>query len=69
MKLASRATLSHKRWYCGHEFTRDAQALLEAFEHLGTEEKRVLPQKVLHRSLPFDSGFFTDGEIRAGSNR
>ena len=49
--------------------TRDAQELLEAFEHLGAEEKRALPQKVLRRSLPVDSGFLTDEKIRAGSNR
>ena len=47
--------------------TRDAQALLEAFEHLGAEEKRAFTREVLRRSLPFDSGPLTDEEIGAGS--
>ncbi len=46
---------------------RETQALLEAFEHLPAEEKRVFTDEVLRRSLPFDSGPLADEEIGAAS--
>jgi len=47
--------------------SRETQALLEAFEHLPAEEKRVLTEELLRRSLPFDSGPLEDEEIGAAS--
>lgn len=43
--------------------TRETQALLKAFEHLPADEKRAFTEEVLRRSLPFDSGAVSDGEI------
>ena len=48
--------------------SRDTKALLEAFEHLPAEEKRVFTDEVLRRSLPFDSGPLADEEIGAASD-
>jgi len=45
----------------------ETQALLEAFEHLPAEDKRVFTQEVLRRSLPFASGPLEDQEIGAAS--
>jgi len=45
----------------------EAQALLDAFEHLPIEEKQLFAQEVLRRSLPFDSGSLSDEEIGAAS--
>ena len=45
----------------------ETQALLEAFEHLPAEEKRVFTEELLRRSLPFDSGPLEDEEIGAAS--
>jgi hypothetical protein len=47
--------------------TRETTALLDAFEHLPTEEKRSFTEEVLRRSLPFDSGPLEDEEIGAVS--
>jgi hypothetical protein len=47
--------------------SRDTQALLDAFENLPVEERRVFTQEVLRRSLPFDSGPLDDEEIGAAS--
>jgi hypothetical protein len=47
----------------------EAQALLQAFDHLPAEEKRLFAQEVLRRSLPFDSGALSDDEIGAASSQ
>jgi hypothetical protein len=47
--------------------SRETQTLLEAFEQLPAEEKRVFTDEVLRRSLPFDSGPLADEEIGAAS--
>ncbi|MBZ5545727.1 MAG: hypothetical protein LAO07_18960 [Acidobacteriia bacterium] len=47
--------------------SRETQALLEAFEHLPADEKRLFTHEVLRRSLPFDSGPLADEEIGAAS--
>ncbi len=47
--------------------SRETQALLEAFEHLPADERRVFTDEVLRRSLPFDSGPLEDEEIGATS--
>jgi hypothetical protein len=47
--------------------TRETTALLDAFEHLPSEEKRAFTEEVLRRSLPFDSGPLQDEEIGAAS--
>jgi hypothetical protein len=47
--------------------SRDTQGLLEAFEHLPAEEKRVFTEVLLRRSLPFDSGPLEDEEMDAAS--
>jgi hypothetical protein len=49
--------------------TQKASALLEAFETLPAEEKRVLANEILRRSLPFDSGPLTDQEISDASSK
>jgi hypothetical protein len=49
--------------------TQKATALLEAFETLPAEEKRVFADEILRRSLPFDSGPLTDEEIGAASSK
>lgn len=46
----------------------EAQALLDAFEHLPAEEKKLFALEVLKRSLPFESGSLSDDEIGAASN-
>ena len=46
----------------------ETQALLNAFEHLPPEEKKLFALEVLRRSLPFDSGPLSDDEIGAASN-
>ena len=46
---------------------RTAQ-LLEAFNTLPEEEKRVFAGEVLRRSLPFDSGPLEDAEIARASD-
>ena len=46
---------------------RETTALLEAFEDLPLDEKRVFANEILRRSLPFDSGALEDKEIDAGS--
>ena len=46
----------------------ETQALLNAFERLPTEEKRLFAQEVLRRSLPFDSGPLSDEEIGHASS-
>ncbi len=48
--------------------SRETQTLLEAFEHLPAEEKRVFTDEILRRCLPFDSGPLADEEIGAASN-
>ena len=47
--------------------THDCGTLLEAFEHLRTEEKRVFAEEVLRRSLHFNSGPLADEEIGGAS--
>lgn len=47
--------------------SRETKTLLEAFEQLPAEEKRVFTDEVLRRSLPFDSGPLADEEIDAAS--
>jgi hypothetical protein len=47
--------------------SRDTQALLESFEHLPAEDKRVFTQEILRRCLPFNSGELGDEEIGAAS--
>jgi hypothetical protein len=47
--------------------SRKSRALLEAFEHLPAEEKSVLADEILRRSLPFDSGPLADAEIGAAA--
>jgi hypothetical protein len=47
--------------------TSKTQALLEAFERLPADEKRVFANEVLRRSVPFDSGPLADDEIGAAS--
>ena len=47
--------------------SREAEALLEAFEHLPPEDKRAFAQEILRRSLPLDSGALSDEEIGAAS--
>jgi len=47
--------------------SRESQALLEAFEHLPAEEKRVLTDEILRRAPPFDSGPLADEEISAAA--
>lgn len=47
--------------------SRDTQALLEAFEHLPTEEKRAFTEELLRRWLPFHSGPVEDEDIAAAS--
>ena len=49
------------------DMSSETQALLEAFEHLPSEEKRAFTQEVLRRSLPFDSGPLDDEELGAAS--
>ena len=48
--------------------TAKTRELLEAFEHLPPEEKRVFTEEVLKRSLPFASGPISDDEIGAASS-
>ena len=48
--------------------SRETQALLEAFERLPTDEKRVFTGEVLRRSIPFESGPLADEEIGAVSD-
>lgn len=48
--------------------SRETEALLEAFEHLPSEDKRVFTDEVVRRSLPFDSGPIEDEEIGAASS-
>jgi hypothetical protein len=47
--------------------SRNTQALLESFEHLPAEEKRVFTQEFLRRCLPFNSGELGDEEIGSAS--
>ena len=47
--------------------SHETQALLEAFEQLPAEEKRVFTEELLRRLLPFDSGPLEDEEIGAAS--
>ncbi len=42
--------------------------LLEVFEELPDNEKRILAQEVLRPSLPFDSGPIEDAEIAQSSD-
>ena len=49
--------------------TQKASLLLEAFEALPAEEKRVVADEILRRSPPFDSGPLTDEEIGAASSK
>ena len=44
------------------------QALLDAFEHLPAEERKLFAQEILRRSLPFDSGPLSDQEIGGASS-
>lgn len=48
--------------------SRETEALLEAFEHLPTEEKKAFTEEVLRRSARFDSGPLADEEIEAASS-
>jgi hypothetical protein len=48
--------------------SNQTEALLEAFEHLPAEERRVFAQEILRRSLPFESGDLTDQDIAAASS-
>jgi hypothetical protein len=56
------------RCYAVH-MTQKASALLEAFESLPAEEKRVFADEILRRSLPFDSGPLTNEEIDVASSK
>jgi hypothetical protein len=47
--------------------SREAEALLEALEHLPAEDKRAFAQEILRRSLPLDSGALSDQEIGTAS--
>jgi hypothetical protein len=47
--------------------SRDAQALLAAFEPLSAEEKRACTAERRRRWLPFDSGPLEEEEIGAAS--
>ncbi|MDQ2900789.1 MAG: hypothetical protein M3Y07_13470 [Acidobacteriota bacterium] len=42
---------------------REITALLDAFDHLPSGEKRAFTEEVLRRSLPCDSGPIEDEEI------
>jgi hypothetical protein len=60
----------HARARCyAKAMTQKASALLEAFESLPAEEKRVFTDEILRRSLPFDSGALTDEEINTASSQ
>ena len=48
--------------------TDRTSALLDAFEHLPPQEKRVFTEEILRRSMPFDSGPLEDEEIVSGSS-
>jgi hypothetical protein len=48
--------------------SRQTLSLLEAFEELPPEEKRVFTEEVLRRSLPYDSGPLDDDEIGSASS-
>ncbi len=48
--------------------THETTALLDAFEHLATEEKRAFTHEVLRRSLPFDSGPLSGEDIGVASD-
>jgi hypothetical protein len=43
--------------------SRQTAQLLEAFEALPEEEKRVFTVAFLRRAVPFDSGLFDDSEV------
>ncbi len=43
--------------------------LLEAFEALPEDEKRVFTAEFLRRALPFDSGPLDDSEIAAAADQ
>jgi hypothetical protein len=47
--------------------SRDAEAVLQAFDVLRNEDKRAVAEEVLRRSMPFDSGAIEDAEIGAAS--
>ena len=48
--------------------TYETSALLDAFEHLPVQEKRVFTEEILRRSLPFDSGPLEEEEILSASS-
>ena len=48
--------------------TRQTEELLEAFDQLPEEERRIFTQEVLRRVLPFESGPLTDEAIGAASD-
>ena len=54
--------------YTRRDMTRQTQELLEAFDQLPEEERRIFAQEVLRRVLPFESGPLTDEEIGAASD-
>lgn len=62
----------HAPWvrspYTCREMTRQTEELLEAFDQLPEEERRIFAQEVLRRVLPFESGPLTEAEIGAASD-
>jgi hypothetical protein len=44
-------------------------ALLEAFEALGPDEKRIFTAEVLRRAIPFDSGPLDDEETAIAADQ
>lgn len=49
--------------------SRQTAQLLEAFEALPEEEKRVFTVAFLRRTVPFDSGPFDDSEAAAAADQ
>jgi hypothetical protein len=49
--------------------SRKTAALLEAFEALPEDEKRIFTAKVLRRAAPFDSGPLDDSETTHASDQ
>jgi putative addiction module component (TIGR02574 family) len=48
--------------------TRQTEELLEAFDRLPEEERRIFTQEVFRRVLPFELGPLTEEEIGAASD-
>ena len=49
--------------------SRQTAALLEAFEALPEEEKRVFTVEFLRRAIPYDSGPFNDEEAAGAADQ